>query len=798
MSQTETDVEEQSPVPDPESTLLDKSGKGFAKDTAARAIDYAAAEGAMEEMSDAGGASTAAEDDGMPTVPLHSAGNDVNPLEEQDGVWRRFREQYNNCDRGTLGPLRLEDVEEHRPPQPTTRMGRLRQVLTRSGRRERNRARTEENIYRTLPGLTAVMVVRIQRTWRGYITRRSINLVRATGSGISDLESKRVLQSAAHYGKMPIEDVDGIRHLPLSFYGASAIPNDTSVYRVRLAEFIWYFGVRHGGWSGIGLILLALWFSGTVGATYLIPGWAAMCLKTFFDDGESSLTIDQLISWVIMFSMLCCIGVGVLHMFLVFEQERFGQKLDFILALVGVKKSKLINQAQLHSLRSEDLGRTKKSIYKSAPLAALHGLHTFAGVITVLAFDWHLGLVNLVTLCIVIVMMSLYDKMVSNQQLIIREVAKREGVISYYHRKYAINDEEFTSRNYQLGLSKSIMRMHSSFGRVHGLIGCTALMLAVSSTVFFFYAGGKRVQRDHITTHTFVLAFCYYVFTMFSFFKFNENLVDFLLSKVNMRRVFKVVWHFRDFSDEAAFKERQCAIISQAEGMKEYRVQPRSVDLFVIIFFIAFIISMWLFYFGVDRGELECKSKPISCEYASDNGVNLKVDPINVNFEFSFFYACTPLLPRSIALRKCAYRILQNTSRQLLPIGAPYRARLTYQGWRDYPRGFSKVFETKIGVDGFTYACPTMNRSKIDIFDVQPFITEAHKVETWARAGVGYGEAEGVAFDDYREVFFGENNFRGCFANQPVPEGACKLSNPEVKCWCNMGQPANWNFTACN
>eukprot|EP01059_Diplonema_ambulator_P019759 TRINITY_DN3340_c0_g1_i1.p1 TRINITY_DN3340_c0_g1~~TRINITY_DN3340_c0_g1_i1.p1 ORF type:complete len:796 (+),score=106.82 TRINITY_DN3340_c0_g1_i1:107-2389(+) len=755
----------------------------------------------MDVMSDRDVMSSAGEEeeagDGATPRP-NGTGQDVNPLERQDAIWRRFREQYNSQNRGSLGPLRVEDVEDHLPEQPTTRIGRIRQALTRSGRRERQRVRTVQTIYRMHPGLTAVMIVRIQRTWRGYITRKTLEMIKAAGMGIGDLEAKRVLQSAAHYGRTYKPDLQGIRHLPMSVYGAGLTPTDTSVYRVRITQFIWHFGVVNGGCSGGGLCLLLLWFLGTTGATFLIPGWAAMCLKTFFDDGETSLTIDQLTSWITMFSLVCLIGVGVLHMSLVFEQERFGQKLDFILALVGAKKAKLLTNEQLHELRNEDLGRAKKSIYKSAPLATLHGIHTIAGLIAVLAFDGTLGLITLLTLFIAFFMMALYDRMVHTQITIINEVAKREGILSYYHRKHAIQDEEFTARNYQLGLSKSIMRMQSSFGRVHGIIGCTAVMLVISLTVFFFYAGGKRVQRDHITTHTFVLCLCYFLFTHFSFFKWNEHTVDFLISKTNMRRVFKVVWNFREFSDEAAFKERQCAIVTQAEGLKEYRAQPSSVDLFITVFFITFIVVIWLVYFGVDRGSLQCKSKPIDCLYAGDNGDDTVAGHLTATYGFSFFFACTPMLPRTYMLRVCGYHIITNPDTMQLAGNNPFLARLSYQGWRDYPRGFSKVMTTSFSavtvngeVRSMTHVCPKIDLNAKDPLATYPFISESQKVENWQRSGVGNGEALGVSYGSYKEVFFADNEFRGCFSPQPIPDDACNLANPGIVCWCKHGKPKN-------
>ncbi|KAJ9453388.1 hypothetical protein DIPPA_52535 [Diplonema papillatum] len=674
----------------------------------------------------------------------------------QAEVFDRFKSQYAGLQsRETLGPLTERDVAALEPQldsPPATSRG-LVAGLT-GGRRAKQQVAQIRQIHSSLPTLTLLMVVRIQRTWRGYTTRKTLEMVKRHGC-ISDLGSRRVIESAIYYGRHPV-DIPGMRHLPMGIFAAVATYHpDTSPYRVRLRDFILRFAILQGGCSGFGLFLIFCLHIVCTLLLFLIPGWVAMTLKTIFYDGESTLQVDQLVSWVGIFSLLVSLAVGGLHSSLVGEQDRFVSKIDFVLAVIGLKKKHLIRSEQLLDFRHNDLGVAARALYIDGPVCLLHGLHIVLSLCMVLILDWQLGCINLGCVLLAGLLLFLYDKLVLAQMHLVQSVGRREGALQDFLRRKRITDKECTSRNYQLGIAKMNLRMNSTFSRIHTLVGATVLMLMFAGVIFFFYNGGKRVQGEHITVHSFVLAFCYFVFTQISFFKFNERFVAFFLARTNMSRLMKLVWHFRDFSDQQTFHDRECSIIAHADNMKEFRRQPRSCDLFFVVAFIVILVFVWLFAFALGNGDFKCTDVQVSCNMMTDTQDIRNIWTVPMEFGFNFFFACSPISPLSSTLRTCA---LVTSGRVALVDGDTITPQIAFEGWRKTIRGVSKRYQLTAGA-----FCPTSN------LQVNPYRREEQLNPKSESHHVGYGTANGLDFNSMESVFFESNNMRGCFDPQPIP-----------------------------
>eukprot|EP01060_Flectonema_neradi_P024611 TRINITY_DN3352_c0_g3_i2.p1 TRINITY_DN3352_c0_g3~~TRINITY_DN3352_c0_g3_i2.p1 ORF type:complete len:402 (+),score=53.02 TRINITY_DN3352_c0_g3_i2:47-1252(+) len=308
--------------------------------------------------------------------------------------------------RSQPNPLTQQDV---RAPEPATFRDRF------SANRSRDR-RIASNIYQSIPSLTNLFVVRIQRVWRGYRTRKMMDMIRRQGQGVSDIVVFEVIRSALNYGTHTI-DLPALRHVPQGIYGAVMMyKKDESPFAVHRWTAIKHFCFNGGRCCDApSTKFMFLWLLGTAAALFLIPGWLAITFKTIFYDGDSPLTIDQLVSWIMLFSLICCLGIGVLQVWGIFEQERFGRKADYILAVLGMKKPLLITHKQLKLLRNTALGETKRALYHDTPMAILHGIHTFSGLIIGFTFSGELGAISLATLFLVILVMIMYDRMVMTQ-----------------------------------------------------------------------------------------------------------------------------------------------------------------------------------------------------------------------------------------------------------------------------------------------------------------------------------------------------------------------------------------------
>eukprot|EP01061_Rhynchopus_euleeides_P021079 TRINITY_DN34280_c0_g1_i1.p1 TRINITY_DN34280_c0_g1~~TRINITY_DN34280_c0_g1_i1.p1 ORF type:complete len:781 (+),score=227.32 TRINITY_DN34280_c0_g1_i1:207-2345(+) len=686
--------------------------------------------------------------------------------------------------RDTLGPLQVEDEMASAQPNRGI-LKNMRKKMTRSGRRELARRREVGRIHVSHPMLTTLMVVRIQRTWRGYITRKNIALVRASGSGISDLDSRRVIQSAIFQARPTTVDDSHFRQLPPSVYGAVEQDTpDTSPFKVRTSTFLWKYAVTNGGLGGLGLLFILAWHLGTTAACFLIPGWVAMVLKTIFYDGESAVEINKLVGWVIAFSLICGLGVGVLRVMIIGEAERFASKLDFVLSVLGMKKSRLITMTQLQEFRSKDLGLVKNAVYVNAPLSLMHGLHTVMALFAVLSFDAQLGTINFGGVVVAFVILSFYDRLVISQCAILESVAKREGAMRHHVTKRRIADEEYTSRNYQLALSKTLLRMTESYTRTHTLVLSTVTMLVMSFVVFFFYVGAHRVKGDHISVHTFVLAFSYFFFTQMSFYRFNSNTTSYIQSRWNMRRLFKLVWHFREFTDQQTFKERECAIIAQQEHMKEYRVQPRSYDLCMVMGVCIVLLVAWLLYFAGEKGDFSCERITVQCTAESGNGAERYTSSQSMDFGFDFFHACSPSQSRAASIRDCAQQYYDSGA----SVPNNYRSSVMYRGWRNDKRGLSKLMEqVTVGINvREVRPCP------VNTMHTMPFRSERYLAPV-PRTGIAQGTAAGVTYDGLDQIFWERNFFQGCWAGSSLPDGDLCGNVPEVnldrRCWCAQGGP---------
>ena len=647
----------------------------------------------------------------------------------------------------TLGPLQLDEPARAAPREGGA-FTNFRRHMTRSGRREMSQEAVINRIHLTLPQLTMLMVVRIQRTWRGYITRKTIDLVRRQGGGISDLESRRVIISAIYQRRATTIDTSHFRQLPPSIYGA--VQNDLwdhSPYRISATSFLWRYAIISGGCGGVGLCFVLAWHLATTAAVFLIPGWIAMVLRTVFYDGESAVEVNKLVGWVVLFSLICGIGVGMLRVFLVGEAERFAHKLDFVLSVMGMKKSRFITMDQLREFRNRDLGIVKNAVYVQAPLTVMHGLHCFMSLITVLVFDGHMGLVNLISLIIAIVILSFYDQLVISQSLLLEGVAKREGAMRSHATHRGIDDSDYTARNYQLALAKTMLRMTSSYTRTHALVLCTSVMLCCASVILMFYVGAHRVKSDSITVHTFVLSFSYFFFTQISFYRFNYNATGYITARWNMSRLFKLVWHFRGFTDQQTFKEKECAIVAQQEGMKEYRRQPRSVDLCVIVGIIGVLLFSWLVYFAGEKGEYTCDTIKVECHSESIVGDKEHRQTTTLDFGFDFFQACSLEESRAYYIGECAQIYLDNSN----AIPKRYRSSITYRGWRDDRRGISKLIEP-VATTGGSGQVPVLKPCPVNTLKTAPFRSERY-LQPSLHSGIADGDAFGISYDGLDQVW---------------------------------------------
>ena len=633
-------------------------------------------------------------------------------------------------------PLTEADVTS---PEPASLRGRLLNRVSASAARDR---RIVDNIYQSMPSLTNLMVVRIQRMWRGYRTRKTMDMIRRQGQGVSDIVVYEVIRSALNYGKHTI-DLPAFRHVPQGIYGAVMMyKKDESPYAVHRWKAIKEFCFNGGACCDApGTKFMFLWLLGTCAALFLVPGWLAITFKTIFYDGDSPLTIDQLVSWIMLFSLICCLGIGVLQAWCIFEQERFGAKADFILAILGMKKSLLITHDQLKSLRNNALGETKRALYHDTPMAVIHGLHTFVGLIAVFIFSGELGAINLLTIFLVIVVMIMYDRMVITQLEITEAVSKREGAAHFYSR--TDRNGNMTARDYQLGISKALQRMSKTFRNVHGMVFSVILVIYISSVILMFYVGGKKASP-----HTLMLSYCYYFFTQISFWRFNHCYTAVLRARVSMNRLFKVIWYFRYYGDEDTFRfaEEDCTIIQESQDMKMQRHQPHSFELFSIIFVILLFLVIWLIYFGSQKGDFECKPLYVDCERYDPDAPSVSFpknpgDPrVKMNFRFNFFYACVPWRPKTETLFRCAVAI-SNTG--TFP-REEYGVRVTYQGWRGAGRGFSKIFKNDLSVN---QACPVLTN-----YAVRPFRTNMELRPDWSTSKLGNGKLGDISYENTPSV----------------------------------------------
>eukprot|EP01063_Lacrimia_lanifica_P005749 TRINITY_DN13482_c0_g1_i1.p1 TRINITY_DN13482_c0_g1~~TRINITY_DN13482_c0_g1_i1.p1 ORF type:complete len:833 (+),score=302.82 TRINITY_DN13482_c0_g1_i1:50-2548(+) len=669
-------------------------------------------------------------------VGAAAAADGFNPLEQIDDVLRRARGAYMESNNESRGPLQVADDPHLQAARAkangeaadiellSARRSRWRRYLTRRGREENAQYRAAQQIHRNLPELTTLMVVRIQRTWRGYITRKTIEQVRAQGGKYEDFEVKRIVRSSLYHGRKPhIADVP-YRVLPLSCFGAWWCDEwDDSPYYVSNAVAAQYFAVQNAEGDYLcGLIFLAFAWLATLILTYLIPSWMAVVLDTIFYDGENSATIERLAGWVMVYTILTMLCAGILFLVIVYRETLFHNQVDFVLAVVGLKKGRLVTMSHLQELRGEDLGVTCKAIYRDFVFMVMHFMHVVLGWFTLLFMDAAFAFASFLAIVIYTVMTTMYDAHLGTQMAIEVAVSKREGLV--YQKARQGSDADCTQRNYQLGMSKTVLTMSQSFGRFHGIVLGTAATLCAVTPLLFLAHGGKAVRSERYQLHTMVLCLLYTAFTLYSFYKFNQNYSSYVLAKRAMRRVFKVAYHFKRFSEERTFKETECKIIGQAEGVKELRDQPRSWDLFAVFAVGTFV--MLLFFVGLvvrgdGGGNFACGNQRMLCaaenppwiaDWADDEAV-MKVGGeainitaraaanITVGFEFSMFHGCRPTDSTAALLQLCGAALLNRAKKRRhvdTTKAAAYddfAVTLFYPGWRGDVRIASKDYSLR-------------------------------------------------------------------------------------------------------
>eukprot|EP01065_Artemidia_motanka_P018223 TRINITY_DN2154_c2_g1_i1.p1 TRINITY_DN2154_c2_g1~~TRINITY_DN2154_c2_g1_i1.p1 ORF type:complete len:971 (+),score=227.39 TRINITY_DN2154_c2_g1_i1:79-2991(+) len=697
-----------------------------------------------------------------------------------------------------------------------------------------------------LPGLAKALPIAkehavrsIQRLWRGYYTRKDLEIIYRQGRGTcKDLERLRLIRTVFKYRESPPR-VAGIRHLPMGPVGAYlATPPDSSATRIRLRDSVRLWCLKSGsapGSSGaarsvLWLGFVAVWMLLTAGAIYLIPGWVALSIKLVFQEGHSTLRTHQFVTWIMLFALVCSIGIAVQHVLLSVEQEKLTQRLDSLFAVIAKKNAGMLSLSQLQQIRGADLGATKAAVYFHAPLTVFHGVHVVMAVVTILVFSWRIGLAVLLWIVLMAAVSAMYDRLVHSQQQLLHTIAQREGrfyTVSVDHLSSQLQPapaqadrngwtspdvtaqaggaaprrkpQGLRTRDYQLVVAKSLMRMHRTYARVHWATFATVVLLAGAFPVLLFHLGGTEVSAGRLARHDLVFCLCYTVFAFASAVQCNGHAAQVLLARAPATRCFKLAWHFRDYSDRRTFFERECAVVYQVQGGVVQKDQTPSVGLAVVVGIMILCLATWLGIFASEM-DFQCTDLPVNCTAQFEDGRGLAdVGQVYMAYGFDFFEGCSPTLPVLATLRKCAQAVVRaNNDAGLptyLPNGANFTASISYEGWRGPLRGVSKRFyvgEITIGNTLYADVCPDPRLA------AHPF-RDTFELLDHPRSSLGFGYVHPIHYENVPQVFYKNRDYLGCYGlESEPPPGVCATFTPGWKnvhsCWCEEGQPRPYTF----
>eukprot|EP01062_Namystynia_karyoxenos_P015308 TRINITY_DN15552_c1_g1_i2.p1 TRINITY_DN15552_c1_g1~~TRINITY_DN15552_c1_g1_i2.p1 ORF type:complete len:1078 (+),score=284.08 TRINITY_DN15552_c1_g1_i2:81-3236(+) len=680
-------------------------------------------------------------------------------------------------------------------------------------------------------------VVRVQCWWRG--TRERLLQARLRRKGTSFNRDNRNSFSVMSQTFRIVSDVrwdlpTSARQIPCGPYGAwKSFSGDHSPTRVSWRRVLWYYAVRGGkmtrlgrrarlewqGCGGFGLILLFLWLLGFTAVLYLLPGLCALGLKIVFLDGHMSLSIDQIVVFVLFYMAVAAVAIGVLYVALAVEQERFGRKFDLIFSVVAAKHKAFIALEQQQGLRGTDLSSAKRAFYWDLPLVIVYGLHVLMGWATVFAIHEGLGWISFFFSWLMLAILCMYDRLVISQAKILRAVAAHQG--AEFRKALLVPDgsddappqqpgqprKSHRDRDYNIAIMKALSRMSRTFSRLHGMVFATVIMTALMALVLYWYTGCRSLREGakRLLPHDLMLTMVYGIFTQWAGWMLCRHLAAFFLARPAVHRVFRIGWHFRDMTEESVVVVKHCQMIAKTSGLKASREQPPSRELFCLNALVWFLILIWIVYLAMQGVGFDCATRQVECLHVNtETGEERSMGPMPMAYKFNIFKGCAPINPISSTLAYCASLIAYSQQTYTVGLGntwyagpnSTFIAQVWYETWVGTKRGISKKFN----VTAENYVCPDMNLA------VRPF-TNLYEIKDTGHTRLGHGVVGSISYQSVPEVFFTHHRgahklFDGCYYDRPVPASVCaqERTNPKdlYTCFCGRGQERPLDVCDCS